>query len=157
VSGPACMTGGSGDDVVQTHHQGYYARKPKPENADHRGYYAREPVISPKMTHHLDGVQPLEAHFKPQILESKAVVSLVRGGRDKCTFLKHSTASERRGNNFKGFKDFNLRAKARFWPWLSYLCRFCSAAEIGNPSGLGMEQGLTIHLKSLRPRRETVN
>ena len=26
--------------------------------------------------------------------------------------------TERRGNNLKGFKDLNLKAKARFWPWL---------------------------------------
>jgi len=26
------------------------------------------------------------------------------------------SASERRGSNLKGFKDFNLKAKARIWP-----------------------------------------
>ena len=28
----------------------------------------------------------------------------------------------RRGNNFKGSMDFHLKAKARIWPWLSYVC-----------------------------------
>ena len=32
------------------------------------------------------------------------------------------TASEPRGNNLTRFKDFNLQATARIWPWLSYMC-----------------------------------
>jgi hypothetical protein len=28
----------------------------------------------------------------------------------------------RRRNNLEGLKDFWLKAKARFWPWLSDIC-----------------------------------
>ena len=35
-----------------------------------------------------------------------------------------STASERRGNELKYFKDFYLKAEARIWPWLSHMCHF---------------------------------
>jgi hypothetical protein len=33
------------------------------------------------------------------------------------------SASKRRGNDAKGFEDFNLRAKARSWPCLSHVSR----------------------------------
>ena len=32
---------------------------------------------------------------------------------------RHGTAAERRGNNLTGYNGFSLKAKARFWPWLS--------------------------------------
>jgi len=32
------------------------------------------------------------------------------------------TATERKRNNFKDVKDFYLKAKARIWPGLSYMC-----------------------------------
>ena len=32
-----------------------------------------------------------------------------------CAFKEAGGASERRGNNLNGFKDFDLNAKARFW------------------------------------------
>ena len=35
----------------------------------------------------------------------------------------------RRGNNSKGFKDFSLKAKARVWPGLSYMCHVGSTAD----------------------------
>jgi len=44
-------------------------------------------------------------------------------------------AAERRGNNLKGLKDFNLKAKAIIWPWLSYTCQLCSRVVEGNPLG----------------------
>ena len=34
-------------------------------------------------------------------------------------YLTPGAASERRGNNLKGFKTFSLQAKARIWPCLS--------------------------------------
>jgi len=37
-------------------------------------------------------------------------------------------ASERRGNNLEGFKDFDLQAKARIWSSLSYTCHIRLAA-----------------------------
>ena len=42
--------------------------------------------------------------------------------------LHPTPTSERRGNNLKGFTDFNLKAEARIWPWLSYMCHICSKA-----------------------------
>ena len=36
------------------------------------------------------------------------------------------SASERRGNNFKGFKNFYLEVRARIWPSLSYMCQILS-------------------------------
>jgi len=54
-------------------------------------------------------------------------------------------ASERNGNNLKGFNDFYLNAKARIWPWLSqariwtwlsYMCRFRSRGCHTTRSGL---------------------
>ena len=37
-------------------------------------------------------------------------------------------ASERRGNNLNGYKDFYLRAKARIRPLLSYMCHIRSTS-----------------------------
>ena len=37
-------------------------------------------------------------------------------------------AVERRGDNLNDFNDFNLRATARIWPWLSYLFQVRSTA-----------------------------
>jgi len=34
----------------------------------------------------------------------------------KGRWVSRPSASERRGNNFKSFKDFHLNAKARIWP-----------------------------------------
>ena len=33
------------------------------------------------------------------------------------------------GNNLKGLNDFHLKAKARIWPRLSYMCHIRSTAE----------------------------
>ena len=33
------------------------------------------------------------------------------------------------GNNYKGFKDFELKAEARIWPCLSYVRHILSTAE----------------------------
>ena len=41
-----------------------------------------------------------------------------------------AAALERRGNTLTGFKDFNLKAEARIWPWLSYTCRILSTAAL---------------------------
>ena len=35
-------------------------------------------------------------------------------------------APERKGINLKDFKDFYMKAKARIWPGLSYMCHFRS-------------------------------
>ena len=48
------------------------------------------------------------------------------------------TAFERSGNTLKRYKRFYLEAKARMWPWLSYLCHIRSkaadsASPLGNP------------------------
>ena len=37
-------------------------------------------------------------------------------------FRVGTSASERRRNQSKGFKNFYLKAKARVWPWMSCLC-----------------------------------
>ena len=37
--------------------------------------------------------------------------------------------SERVGNNLKGVKDFKLKAKARIWPCMYYMCRAYSTAD----------------------------
>ena len=43
----------------------------------------------------------------------------------------HVTAlSERKGNSFKDFDDFYLKAKARIWPELAYVFHVRSAAAI---------------------------
>ena len=42
------------------------------------------------------------------------------------------TAAERTCNTMKGFKDFCLKAKARIWSRLSYMCRVRSTAAL-NP------------------------
>jgi len=39
------------------------------------------------------------------------------------------TASERAGNNLKDFRLKMAQAKARFWPWRSYVCHIRSAAD----------------------------
>ena len=39
------------------------------------------------------------------------------------------TAAERRGKNFKGLKEFYLKANARNWPCLSYMCHVRSTAD----------------------------
>jgi len=44
-----------------------------------------------------------------------------------------STAAERKGNQLKGLKDFYLNAKARIWPWLSYMCHIRSTAACPPP------------------------
>ena len=38
--------------------------------------------------------------------------------------------SKRRGINLKGLQDFYLKAKARIWPWLSYMCHIRSTADL---------------------------
>ena len=38
------------------------------------------------------------------------------------------SASERRGNDLKGLKDFDLKAKAIFWPWRAYTFHIRSTA-----------------------------
>ena len=38
------------------------------------------------------------------------------------------SAVERRGDNLEGFNDFYRKAKARIWPWLSYMCHIRSIA-----------------------------
>ena len=44
---------------------------------------------------------------------------------------KRCPASGRRGNTFDRFKDFYLKAKARIWPWLSYVpCSLDSGLEM---------------------------
>ena len=35
-------------------------------------------------------------------------------------------AAGRRGKHLKGFKNFCLKATARIWPRLSYMCHICS-------------------------------
>jgi hypothetical protein len=45
----------------------------------------------------------------------------------------HTGLYGRRGNNLKVFKTFARKmaqAKARFWPWLSYLCPGCSGLDL---------------------------
>ena len=39
------------------------------------------------------------------------------------------TASERRGNSLKQVEDFDLKVKARIWPWLSYMSDIRSTVE----------------------------
>ena len=38
------------------------------------------------------------------------------------------SSTVRRSNRLKGFEDFYLNAKARIWPWLSYVCHVRSTA-----------------------------
>jgi len=49
----------------------------------------------------------------PPDLTSETLVVYCRTTSDEHI---HSTASERRGDNFKGVKDFSLTAKAIIWP-----------------------------------------
>ena len=49
---------------------------------------------------------------------------------DAVDFGGLAAALERRGNTLTGFKDFNLKAEARIWPWLSYTCRILSTAAL---------------------------
>ena len=51
---------------------------------------------------------------------------LSRYGLAKDTY--RGSASKPRGNTVQGFKDFFLKAKARIWAWLSYMCHICSTA-----------------------------
>jgi len=44
--------------------------------------------------------------------------------------VNRRTASERRGDNLKGFEGFYLKAKARIWPGLSYVCQIRSTAAL---------------------------
>ena len=49
-------------------------------------------------------------------------VCVCEGGRERergtgGRWAVHTTASERRDNNFKRFKDFNLKSKTSIWPW----------------------------------------
>jgi len=39
------------------------------------------------------------------------------------------SASDQRRNKSKGLKDFNLKAKARIWPYLSYVSHIRSIAD----------------------------
>ena len=39
---------------------------------------------------------------------------------------KLPATAERRGKTLNGFKDFYVKAKARIWPWLPYICHICS-------------------------------
>ena len=39
-----------------------------------------------------------------------------------------ATAAEGGGNNLKHLKEFHLKARTRFWYWLSEVCRVCSKA-----------------------------
>ena len=43
------------------------------------------------------------------------------------------SASERRGSRLKGFKDFYLKAKAKIWPCLTYMCHIRSTADTHTP------------------------
>ena len=59
-----------------------------------------------------------------------------------CVPFKEATCGgggDNRGNNFISFKDFYLKAKAKIWPRLSYLCQapIRSTAEDGI-AGLGV-------------------
>ena len=40
------------------------------------------------------------------------------------------SASERRGDTLKDFKDFYLEVKARIWPWLSNMLQVRSTADV---------------------------
>jgi len=44
------------------------------------------------------------------------------------------TAAERTGSHFQGLEDFSVEAKARIWPWLSYLCHIRSTVKLINSS-----------------------
>jgi len=39
-------------------------------------------------------------------------------------------AYEQEGKNSKGFKDFQLKAEDRIWPWLSHMCHIRSTASL---------------------------
>jgi len=43
-----------------------------------------------------------------------------------CIYICIYVSSERRGDNFGGFKGFHLNTTARIWPWLPYMCHICS-------------------------------
>jgi len=70
------------------------------------------------------------------------------------------TASERRGNNLKGFKHFYLEAKARIWPWLAYMCHIRPDGAPIPEFGYGdirvrvfdIWRNCVIYLPKLRPR-----
>jgi len=44
------------------------------------------------------------------------------------------SAVERKGSNLTGCKDFNPKATAKTWPWMSFMCSFRSAAINGGAS-----------------------
>ena len=51
----------------------------------------------------------------------------------KCTFCGRGGALQhhfRRGNTFTAFNAFDLEAKAKLWPWLSYMCHIRSTAAL---------------------------
>ena len=55
-------------------------------------------------------------------------------------------ASEQRGDNFKRFKDFWLKAKAIIWPWLSCMCHIRSTGASNDASGFHMQTLLIYKL-----------
>jgi hypothetical protein len=57
--------------------------------------------------------------------------------------MQGCAASEQRENTLKGFKDFNLKAKAGIWPWLSYMCHIRYSADSSARSG---EEGGGVHM-----------
>ena len=63
-------------------------------------------------------------------------------------FQVWSTTSEQSKETFTGFTDFNLRAKGRIWPRLSYMCRIRSTADLtwsAVPPLLGLHPALIGH------------
>ena len=46
----------------------------------------------------------------------------------------------RKGKTFTGFQDFYLKAKARMWPCLSYMCHVHSTAESLNAAPLPKQE-----------------
>ena len=38
------------------------------------------------------------------------------------------SASKRRGDSLKGWKDCHLKVEARLWPWMSSMCHICMPA-----------------------------
>ena len=56
------------------------------------------------------------------------------------------SAADREGNNSKGLKHFCLKiaqAKAKIWPWLSYMCQLRSTAGLTSV----LEQVLVLRKK----------
>ena len=51
------------------------------------------------------------------------------------------TASERRGNNLKGFPGVYLKTEARIWPWLAHVFQVRSTAEDQLPQPGGKAAG----------------